>query len=213
VVEVDLAAGHVGHPTSIAPDVWWDATPRLTVGLVHSHASVDQLVPGATFCVTTGDPLSCNHVYNGSGVDIRYAVLPWLEPRARFLITDIDPLKPQLLAGAFMHGQWGRWGLAADPYLLGGLANMTEGNRSAIWVPVRGSVALGSSKVWLDTGWNAELRTWRDDWHIPIGLGASTHVVANIDAGAELGFRTLGGPQNTPKERVLFVFVSTRWQP
>jgi hypothetical protein len=206
VVEVDLAPGYVAHPTSLAPDVWWDATPRLTVGLVHSHASLDQLVPGATFCVTKRDPDACNHVYNGSGLDVRYAVLPWLEPRARFVVHDIDPVKPSLLAGAFVHGEWGRWGLAADPYLEGGLANMTEGNRSAIWVPVRASAAIAAAHVWLDTGWNAELRTWSDDWHVPVGVGAS--VGGQLAVGAELGFRTLLGPQNTPKERVLFVFVS-----
>lgn len=208
---MDLAPGHVAEPTSLAPDVWWDATPRLTVGLIHSHASVDQLEPGATFCVTTGDPLACKHVYSGSGLDIRYAVLPWLEPRARFVVRDIDPVKPALLAGAFVHHTWGRWGLAADPYLEGGLANMTEGNRSAVFLPVRGSVALASARLWLDTGWNAELRTWSDDWHVPVGVGAS--VGRDVAVGAELGFRTLLGPQNTPKERVLFVFVTTRWQP
>jgi hypothetical protein len=46
---------------------------------------------------------------------------------------------------------------------------------------------------------------------VPVGVGAMTHVVGPFDVGAELGFRTLLGPQNTPKERVLFVFVSTRW--
>lgn len=208
---MDLAPGHVAEPTSLAPDVWWDATPRLTVGLIHSHASVDQLRPGATFCVTTGDPLACQHAYAGSGLDVRYAVLPWLEPRARFVVRDIDPVKPALLAGAFIHHTWGRWGLAADPYLMGGLANMTEGNRSAVFLPVRGSVAIASAQLWLDTGWNTELRTWSDDWHVPVGVGAS--VGGDVSVGAELGFRTLIGPQNTPKERVLFVFVTTRWQP
>ncbi len=191
--------------------MWWSVTPRLTVGLVHSNASVDRIEPGASFCFNPDDQLvACSHTYHGSGVDIRYAVLPWLEPRVRFLLRDIDPAKPALLAGAFLHGQWGRWGLAADPYLMGGLANMTEGNRSAIWLPVRGSVALASTQVWLDTGWNTELATWRDDWHVPVGVGASVEVVDDWDVGAELGFRTLLGPQNTPKERVLFVVLGWR---
>lgn len=211
VVEVDLAPGHIAHPTSVAPDVWWDATPRLTLGLVHSNASLDRIQPGATFCTGSTDPLvPCTHAYHGSGLDVRYAVLPWLEPRARFVVRDIDPVKPALLAGAFLHGEWGRWGLAADPYLQGGLASMVEGNRSAIFLPVRGSVAIASAQVWLDTGWNTELATWKDSWHVPVGVGASTHVAGPIDAGAELGFRTLLGPQNTPKERVLWVFVGFR---
>jgi hypothetical protein len=206
VVEVDLAPGHVAHPTSIAPDIWWDATPRLTLGLIHSDASVDRIQPGATFCIASNDPLACNHVYRGSGVDVIYRLEDWIAPRARFVLRDIDPIKPALLLGARLDLPH----VTLDPYLQVGLANMTEGNRSALFLPVRVHAAIPGAQVWLDTGWNADLVTWKDAWHVPVGIGASAHVVDNLDLGAELGFRTLLGPQNTPKERVLFVFVSWR---
>lgn len=206
VVEVDLAHGHVAHPTSLAPDIWWDATPRLTLGLIHSDASVDRIQPGASLCLGSNDPLVCDHVYRGSGVDVIYRLEDWLSPRARFVVRDVDPLKPALLLGALLEGHH----LTFDPYLQIGLLNMTEGNRSALVLPVRAHVGVGGAQLWLDTGWNAELVTWKDGWHVPVGVGASTHVAGHVHAGAELGFRTLLGPQNTPKERVLFVFVSWR---
>jgi hypothetical protein len=205
-VEVDLAPGHVGEPTSIAPDIWWDATPRLTLGLVHSNASVDRIQPGATFCIGGTDPLACDHVYRGSGLDVMYRLEDWIAPRARFLLRDIEPVKPALLLGARIDLPH----VTFDPYLQIGLLNMTEGNRSAVVLPVRAHAALGPAQLWVDTGWNAELVTYKDAWHVPLGLGASTHVVDSVSIGAELGFRTLLGPQNTPKERVLFVFVSWR---
>ena len=72
------------------------------------------------------------------------------------------------------------------------------------------AAAIKGAQLWLDTGWNTELRTWKDSWHVPVGVGASTHVAGPIDLGAELGFRTLLGPQNSPNERVLCVFVGFR---
>jgi len=200
-------------PISLAPDVWWGVTPRWTIGLVHSDASVDRIQPGATFCLRADDPLGCNHVYRGSGLDVRYQLEDWIAPRVRFLVRDVDPVKPALTLGALLHGEHGRFAVTFDPYLQVGLANTGQGNRSELWLPVRGIVDVAGSQVWLDTGWNTELAVWRDGWHIPVGVGASTPVAEHFDVGAELGFRTLLGPQNTPKERVLFVFVATRWQP
>jgi hypothetical protein len=64
--------------------------------------------------------------------------------------------------------------------------------------------------VTLDTGWNGELRVLDDGWHIPIALGFLARVTEHVDVGATLGFATLLGPQNTPKQRVLFVSVGWR---
>jgi hypothetical protein len=209
VAEIDLAAYHVGAPTSLAPDVWWDVTPRWTVGLVHSNASLDRIEPGASFCFRGTDPLACDHVYRGSGLDVQYHIEDWIAPRARFVMRDVDPIKPALLLGARLEG----YHLTFDPYLQLGLANTDQGNRAAVYLPVRATLPIWTARAWLDTGWNSELAVWRDGWKVPVGVGAAVAVAANVDVGTELGFGSLIGPQNTPKERVLFVFVTTRWQP
>ncbi|MBV8763040.1 MAG: hypothetical protein JO257_37485 [Deltaproteobacteria bacterium] len=212
VTEIDLEPGHVARPFSLAPDLWWGAAPRWTIGLVHSHASVDRFEPGATLCLASSDPLACTHIYRGSGLDARYAALPWLAPRARLLLRDISPVKPAVTLGALVQGRWGRFALDADPYLQLGLANRDKGNDHALVLPVRAAVDLGSSRVWIDTGWNADFATWRDGWRVPVGAGVKVHV-SSYDVGGELGFPSLLGPQNTPKVRELIVFVATRWQP
>ena len=71
-IEANLAHHFWAQPLSLAPDVWWGATDRLTLGLVHSNASVDRFSPGASLCVRTDDVLYCDAVYRGSGLDARY---------------------------------------------------------------------------------------------------------------------------------------------
>lgn len=170
---------------------------------MHSDPSVDRIQPGATLCLASNDPLACSDVYRGSGLDVQYHLRDWISPRARFLVRDVDPVKPALLLGARLAGHH----LTFDPYLQVGLANTGEGNRSALFLPVRATVDIACAYAWLDTGWNSDLAVWRDGWHVPVGVGAGAPVTAHWNVGAELGFRTLLGPQNTPKERVLFVFV------
>ncbi len=212
VTEIDFEAGHVAQPTSLAPDIWWGFAPRWTIGLVHSHASVDRFQAGASLCLGSNDVLACNHVYRGSGLDARYDALSWLAPRVRLLLRDIDPIKPAVTLGAFVHRQWGRWGIESDPYLQLALANRDQGNDNAVVLPVRGLVQLCAWRAWIDTGWNTDLSVWRDGWYIPLGAGVRARVRDDLDLGAEFAFPSLLGPQNTPKERVLFLFVATRWQ-
>lgn len=211
VGEIDLAPNHVGTPTSLAPDLWWGVAPRWTIGLVHSGPSVDRIEAGATFCLHSSDPLVCDHTYRGSGLDARYAATDWIAPRARLLLRDIDPLKPAVTLGATLHWQRGRFTVTGDPYLQLGLANTDRGNDHALVLPVQLAVAVCRWRAWLDTGWNSDLSVWRDGWHVPVGAGVRASITPRIEVGGELGFASLLGPQNTPKERVLFLFVTTRW--
>ena len=214
-VEVNLAHSFKAEPLSFAPDVWWGATDALTVGLVHSNASLDRFEPGASICVRTDDVLYCDSPYRGSGVDARYRVVEQgafeLAPRARVLVRDVDPFKPALTLGAL--GKWtrGRYAITFDPYLQLGLANQERGNRAQLWLPVE--LALQPTCRWqlaLSTGWNSVLDVIEDGWHIPVAVGVRARATAHVDVGATLGFATLLGPQNTPKQRVLFVSVGWR---
>jgi hypothetical protein len=154
------------------------------------------------------DLLYCDSVYRGSGLDARYAVTDWLAPRARFLLRDIEPLKPAVTLGATIEREYGRWEISADPYLQLGLANRGEGNRAAIWLPVALTAEVSRFDFTLHTGWNSELAVIADDWHIPLALGASADLDEHFELGATVGFASMLGPQNTPKQRVLFVTLS-----
>lgn len=225
VFDVNLQPGLVWHSTSIAPDVWLGVTPELTVGLVHSLTSLDRFEPGATFCVVhQGDTLGCNATYHGSGVDVRYSALRGeiaVAPRVRVLIRELDPVKPAATLGALVRWTRGRFAITADPYLQLGLANTDLGNRHELFVPVAFAVQpLARWELVLHTGWNTVLGTYvdldderrliTDQWHVPVAIGTRVAPTPALELGALLGFRQLLGPQNTAKERALFVTAAWR---
>src|SRR5262245_33928452 len=70
--EINVQPQFVGRPLSLAPDAWGGISPRWTIGLIHSNASVDQIDAGATFCVRESEISPCNRLYRGSGLDVRF---------------------------------------------------------------------------------------------------------------------------------------------
>ena len=224
-LDLNLAPGTVfAKPISLAPDVWFGVLPQLTVGLVHSMPSVDRFTPGATYCVVT-EPFLCPDAYHSSGIDALYSVHDDGElavaPRLRFLIRQIDPVKPAITLGALVRWTRGRYAITGDPYLQIGLANTDQGNRHALFLPVTFAVQpIGRWEVALRTGFNSSLVRYvdlkgekhiaTDQWHIPIAIETRVRIDAHFDVGVMLGFSSLLGPQNTAKERALFFMLGYR---
>lgn len=213
VAELNLAHGEFAEPMSLAPDLWLGVLPRLTVGVIHSNPSVDRFSAGATFCVRHLD-IGCHTTYHGSGIDVRWSALPGdleVVPRLRVLVRELDPFKPAVTLGSLVRWRHGRLAVTGDPYLQLGLANTDKGNRHALFLPVQLSVQpMLSWEVLLRTGWHSDLAVIRDGWHIPVALGTRARATDHIDVGAMVGFSTLLGPQNTPKERALFFVLAYR---
>ncbi len=213
VAEVSLAPHLVARPTALAPDIWVGVLPQLTVGLVHSEPSVDRFNAGATFCVRHSE-FGCHTTYHGSGIDVRYSVRSGdldVAPRLRVLVREIDPFKPAVTLGSLVRWRRGRFAITGDPYLQLGLANADQGNRHALFLPVQlSALAVPRVEVMLRTGWNSDLAVIGDGWHIPVALGARAQASEHLDVGLTLGFATLLGPQNTPKERAVFFVLAYR---
>jgi hypothetical protein len=210
-IELGGAAGQLARPLAIAPDAWIGVTPRLTIGLVHSNASLDQIDARASFCFH-GDARSCDRVYRGSGVDVRWS---WragplaVALRGRLLLRDVDPWKPAVTVGALARWTRGDYAITSDPYLRLGLANRDRGNRAALVVPIW--LAIQPAYRWLvaiHTGWDAELAILHDGWHIPLALEVVTRVTDHLDLGLAAGFPHLGGPQNNLAERAISVTLA-----
>jgi hypothetical protein len=215
VLELDIAPGLVGKPTSLAPDVWVGVLPKLTVGLVHSSPSVDRFQPGATFCVTHNETSPrCVDTYHGSGIDARYLVVDGavaIAPRLRVLVRQIDPVKPAITIGGLVRWTRGRFAIIGDPYLQFGLANTDAGNRHALFLPVTFAVQpLARWELALRTGFNSDLAVIGDGWHVPVAVSTRFAIDAHFDLGVMLGFASLLGPQNTAKERALFFTFAWR---
>jgi hypothetical protein len=212
-VELGISTGRYLRPLSIAPDAWVGVTPRLTVGLIHSNASIDQVAAGGSLCFR-GDALSCDHVYRGSGLDVRWGLRDGavtVVPRARLLVRDIGPWKPAATLGALVRWTQGRIAITGDPYLRLGLANLDRGNRAALVLPIWLGIQPGAGVlVSLHTGWDSELATWRDGWHVPLALELVARANEHLDLGITAGFRQLIGPQNNVKDSAAAVTVEYR---
>lgn len=211
-LEVSLATAPFAQPTSIAPDLWWGVTPRLTIGVIHSHASVDQIDAGASFCVRTA-ALGCDKTYRGSGLDAHFLAYAdgafEIAPRARLLIRDLDPVKPAITLGAAARWRHGRFSIDTDPFVQLPLANNADGNRAQLWLPVYIGIAPACAwRLAVHTGWDGQFYDTADTWHVPVALQARFAATGMFDITAEAGFSTLLGPQNNIKQRAAMLTVA-----
>jgi hypothetical protein len=199
----------IGKPLSLSPDAWWGISPRWTVGVIHSSASVDQIDAGATLCVRQSDISTCKRLYHGSGLDVRFSAVGGplaVAPRLRVLLRDIDPVKPAIALGALVRWTRGRFAITSDPYLRLPLANRDLGNRAALFVPIW--FVVQPARGWalaLHTGYDAEIALLRDSAHGPVGLAALTRLTREIDLGLEAGWAQLLGPQHDGRHGTVMI--------
>jgi len=209
-LSINIQQRLVSEPTALSPDLWWGVLPRLTIGLIHSDDSLDQIATSGSFCVKTSTS-TCAQFYVGSGIDVRYSALEGqfaLAPRLRAMIRDTDPFKPAMTLGALMRWTHGRFAIIGDPYLRVPLANAPLGNRFAINLPVW--LAVQPATGWmlaLRAGFESDLVVIRDGGHVPAGVDATARVTSNLDLGLEFGWAGLLGPQHDARHATLTVWA------
>lgn len=206
----------ISQPTALSPDAWWGVLPRLTIGLIHSDDSLDQIAASGSFCVKTGASTAspCARFYKGSGIDVRYSAVEGqfaLAPRLRAVIRDIDPVKPAVTLGALARWTHGRFAIITDPYLRVPLANAPLGNRYAINVPVW--LAMQPAAGWmlaLRGGFESDLVVIDDGGHVPFAFDATARATPRLDLGVEAGWAGLLGPQHDARHATLMLWAGWR---
>ncbi|MEO6773370.1 MAG: hypothetical protein ABI467_10125 [Kofleriaceae bacterium] len=216
--EANLAPAQLASPASIAPDLWYGITPELTVGVIHSDASIDRVPvffePGGTICVRL-ERVSCPRHYHGSGLDGLYELVRGdlgIALHARLLLRDVAPIKPAITAGVTMRWRIERWlVVVGDPFVQLGLWNVDAGNRAELWLPITLAVApLARWSLEVHTGYNTDLAVWNDGFYVPVLVRVRAHVTDHVDAGVAAGFASLVGTQNSSRERMAAVDVTWR---
>lgn len=211
--EINLQPRFVARPLAFAPDAWWGISPRWTIGLVHSDASLDRIDAGATFCVRESRSSTCHGLYRGSGLDVRFSARTGelaIAPRVRLLVRDIDPFKPAATLGALVRWHHGRFAITSDPYLRLPLANHDQGNRAALVAPIW--LAVQPARGWelaVHTGYEADLIVLRDDGRIPVGLAVTARATSELDLRVEAGWSRLLGPQHDGQHGA--VMITAGW--
>jgi hypothetical protein len=210
-IEYELAPRLAGKPTSFAPDVWFGVTRALTVGIIHSNASVSRIDRAASFCFHHHPIYGCVRTYHNAGLDARYALRGGslaIAAHARLLLRDVDPYKPAVTLGTAALWSHGRLTLAADPYLRLGLFNTDRGNRTNLMLPLDVAVrVVARTELGLHTGYDSDIAVWRDGFHIPLGVYARAAVTSHVEVGALFGFTSALGPQDTLSRRLLWLWL------
>ena len=212
---INVQVRSIGVPLSLSPDAWWGVLPRLTLGVIHSDASLDQIATSGSFCVRQSAISTCDHFYHGTGIDVRYAALDGsfaLAPRLRLLVRETDPFKPAVTLGALVRWSHGRFAIVSDPYLRLPLANHDLGNASAINLPLW--LELQPAPGWLlalHTGFDADLVVIRDGGHGSFALEATARLRDDLDVGVSAGWGSLLGPQHDARHGT--AMLSATWRP
>jgi hypothetical protein len=206
---INLQQNSFGTPMAVSPDAWLGILPRLTLGLFHSDASLDQIAASGSLCVRQIPLAACHQLYQGSGIDARYLAIEGpiaIAPRLRVLLRDIDPLKPATTLGAMLRWTHGRFAVQSDPYLRLPLANGALGNRSAIMLPLW--LAVQPAAGWLvalRTGFASDLAVIHDGGHVAFAADAATRITDQVDLGLEVGWASLIGPQHDARHATITV--------
>jgi hypothetical protein len=213
-VETGLSTNLAGEPTSIAPDLWYGATDRLTVGVVHSADALSLVGAGDGVCLG-GGAHGCEQAYSNLGLDARWSLArgEWsAAARVRVVTRRWSPWLPSVRIGALVRWQRGRVAVTSDPQLQIGLDNTDLGNRNAVHVPVWISVQPAPRvEAYLRTGVDGDIAVFDDAWGVPLTLGARAAITDRIDLAAEGGFVRLGGPLGDAKQRVAWIAIRARW--
>jgi hypothetical protein len=205
VISANARSHYFARPLSLSPDAWFGVTPELTVGIIHSARSVDEITADRPLCVR-----DCELTYAG-GIEARYGLHRMLAPRVRLLLRDVDPVKPAMTLGALAKWQRGRFAIESDPYLRLGLANTDKGNRATLMLPVQ--LAVQPTCKWLlgvRFGYDSALAVWRDGYRVPMAYRAAVHPLAPLTIAGEVGYKSLIGPQHEFRERTVMLTIS--WQ-
>ena len=146
LLELSLSKDAAFAPVSIAVDIWYGATSKLTVGLVHSSRAATGFLGGAGdgLCLT-GEDHGCGGFYDRVGLLARYHVRGGALAVALdggLLARSLDPLAASVKLGAAARLQLGELAVELAPSLLLGLSERDAGNTEVLHLPLSATYRL-----------------------------------------------------------------------
>lgn len=202
VVTLTLEAS-VGHDamldrTSIAPDVAYGLTDRVTLSLAHSGFATTGFrgSAGGGLCMT-GEARGCTHAYHNGGVDAVVDVI-----RGRFAVAavggvhavSIEPAFVDLKLGAQAAYHRGAITATLSPSVFVGVTERERGNRGTVFVPASAGVQL--TRSWfaaLGGGVATPLADATGGWTARLGAIARYRVRSGLFVAGSLFLPKLAG--------------------
>jgi hypothetical protein len=150
--ETSMGTGTMLDSTSLAPDVSYGVTDRVTLSLVHSGFATTGFrgSAGGGLCLS-GDARGCEHPYNNAGLD----ALVDLVRADRFAIAgvaglhavSIDQRFVDVKLGAQASYRTGKVTATLSPSVFVGVTERAMGNEGTVFAP--GSISVQLSRDWL----------------------------------------------------------------
>jgi hypothetical protein len=208
-LELNLSAGKVGKPVSLAPDLSYGVTDDLTVALVHSLVGRTgfRAKAGGGLCLTGTDG-GCVQVYNNVGAEGWYQLGRGATPfavGAGLHATNLDAGFYGVKLGARARHRFGAITLQTAPSVIVAVTERENAagdplNKDTLWLPVQATYKLQPKvTVGLGSGLKGPLQGFGDGWEVPLGAMVQYAVTPRLGVGASWVFGALvGGADNPP---------------
>jgi hypothetical protein len=198
---INISKGAAGKPISLSPDVWYGASDKLSLGLVHSSRGAYGLVGGVgkPLCLS-GKNSGCAKFYNNVGFDARYQIKEsvggglGLVLDGGVLVNSLDPFTVALKLGAIAHYRKNKIAVDIAPAITIGINQRSAGNKEFLSLPISLQYGLSSRvSVSGQTGLVVPFSNAGDTYQVPLSLGGSYALSANAFLSAAFTLPTLVG--------------------
>jgi len=188
--EAELSVGLFGQPVSIAPDIRYEVTPKLSLGLVHSRYGITNMrtSAGGGYCIRGN--IVCDERYDTAGIEARYK-LAYVDVTGGLFLLDVDGIDYALKLAARVEHRVSRLTFHATPTLL--IPEQT-------WLPV-GVAANPVGDLILDvtTGLTSRFDEI-GDYEIPLVFSLE-YAYRHFAPGASFAWPRLAGGREQPDNR------------
>jgi hypothetical protein len=204
LLDVNLSAGNVSEPISLAPDIYYSVTDKLQLGLLHQGPMGWQARPGVGLCVT-GEDHGCPAIYDNVGFDVMYGVAfgqVHFSTRSTLFIDSFDPTAMSLALGAAGKVHLGGIvGLLIEPKVAIALLDR-DLNDDFVYMPFELQFQVGASTTLrVLSGLSAGLSEFADTYEIPLGVGIVRNLNRHFDLGVRFSFDNLLGHDEVDADR------------
>lgn len=201
-IAVGMSSGNTGKPIDIVPNIYYGVTPVLSVGLAHNPGAEIFQTSGSGLCLS-GTSGGCAKVYNNVSLDGLFsfsrsatmdlgahAGLDFLQFSPDMLLSIRVGVKGKTMAGPLV--------IVFDPSVNIGATKRDLGNKEVLQIPVRlGFMATPQLNVGASVALvgllDPPVGGFGDTYIVPIGLGATFDINANLAARAQFTFDNLAG--------------------
>lgn len=216
--EMNMTTDKAFKPVSLAPDLSYGVTDKLTLAIVHSSFALTGFrgSAGSGLCIVSKEN-GCPSVYRQGGFEIRYGVASGptaVEIDLGLIAKDLRPASKETLdavakLGAKARFSAGKFSLLMSPNLWIGLSNRTindansnpaKVNKDQLWFPVVGWVKpIPALMLGVGSGIKGQLSKFADNYSIPVGALAQVMVNKHLQIGTSFIFGAItAGKSVTP---------------